>query len=143
MLQTTKVSQTSWTSATGEVWTLNTPNTNNALKAAIVDTTMIMGNGTSYGMQAASLNINQAAITSFTAFRKYVNTVGDQIINELGSGLNVQQGKYLVINVGANQELTGVRADVGVNNSIFTSNSLNLKLATLHKTLPRWLCGFV
>lgn len=124
-------SQTSWTSSTGEVWTLNTPATNNALKAAIVDTTMIMGNGTSYGLQAASLNMDQAAITSYTAFKKYVNTAGGQIINELGTNPSsgTGPGKYLAINGSLNQEEFGIQANAGLTNSLFTSISLNLKLA--------------
>ena len=123
-------SQTSRTSSTGEVWTLNTPATNNALKAAIVDTTMIMGNGTSYGMQAASLNINQNAITSYTAFRKFVNTAGGQIITETGQDLGTYQGVYHVINAFASTEWIGVNGNVGLYINSFSSSSLNLKLAT-------------
>ena len=123
-------SQTSWVSATGETWTLNTPNTNNALKAAIVDQTMIMGNGTSYGMRAPSLNINDTAITSYTVFRKFVNTVGGQIINELSADINSNQGKSLAINDAGNAESISIRANVGINASRFTSNSLSLKVAT-------------
>jgi len=122
-------SQTTWTSTTGEVWTLNTPATNNALKAAIVDTTMIMGNGTSYGMQAASLNMNQAALTSFAAFRKYVNTAGLQVINELGANATAAAGKALYLNTQANQEDVWLYANAGGYNSRFTSTNLGLKLA--------------
>jgi hypothetical protein len=123
-------SQTSWVSATGETWTLNTASTNNALKATIVDQTMIMGNGTSYGMRAASLNINDTAITSYTVFRKFVNTVGGQIINELSADINSNQGKSLAINDAGNAESISIRANVGINASRFTSNSLSLKVAT-------------
>jgi hypothetical protein len=123
-------SQTSWVSATGETWTLNTASTNNALKATIVDQTMIMGNGTSYGMRAPSLNINATAITSYTVFRKFVNTAGGQIINELSANANSNNGKWLVINDVSNQEGANIRANVGSNSSLFTSNSLLLKVAT-------------
>ena len=123
-------SQTSWVSATGETWTLNTASTNNALKAAIVDQTMIMGNGTSYGMRAPSLNINDTAITSYTVFRKFVNASGGQIINELSADYNSNHGKILSINGAINQESIGIRANVGVNASVFTSTSLSLKVAT-------------
>ena len=123
-------SQTSWVSATGETWTLNTPNTNNALKAAIVDQTMIMGNGTSYGMRAPSLNINDTAITSYTVFRKFVNTSGGQIINELSADINSNQGKFFAINDAGNAEVISIRADIGINASRFTSNSLSLKVTT-------------
>jgi hypothetical protein len=123
-------SQTSWVSATGETWTLNTASTNNALKACIVDQTMIMGNGTSYGMRAPSLNINDTAITSYTVFRKFVNTLGGQIINELSADINSNQGKFLVINDAGNAEAISIRSNVGINSSRFTSNSLSLKVAT-------------
>jgi hypothetical protein len=123
-------SQTSWVSATGETWTLNTASTNNALKACIVDQTMIMGNGTSYGMRAPSLNINDTAITSYTVFRKFVNTGLGQIINELSANANSNNGKWLVINDVSNQEGANIRANVGSNSSLFTSNSLLLKVAT-------------
>lgn len=123
-------SQTSWTSSTGEVWTLNTPSTNNALKAAIVDTTYLMGNGTSIGMRAASLNMNQTGVASYTAIRKFVNTVGSQIITELGASISSAAGKYFGINFTASQEEFGVYANVGLNNSRYSSTSTALKLAT-------------
>jgi len=123
-------SQTSWVSATGETWTLNTASTNNALKAAIVDQTMIMGNGTSYGMRAPNLNINDTAITSYTVFRKFVNTAGLQIMNELSDNINSNQGKNLYINDVANVESTLIKSNVGINASRFTSTSLSLKVAT-------------
>jgi hypothetical protein len=123
-------SQTSWTSTTGEVWTLNTPNTNNALKAAIVDRTMIMGNGSTYGMQAASLNMNQSAITSYTVFRKFVNTNGYQVITELGAGVDSGAGKALGININTNLECLRTSANIGLNDSNYTQTNLGLKLST-------------
>jgi hypothetical protein len=124
-------SQTSWVSATGETWTLNTASTNNALKAAIVDQTMIMGNGTSYGMRAPNLNINDTAITSYTVFRKFVNTVGNQIVNELGVASGIFSGKALRINNVANTERVDIFANVGQNSSSYTSTDLSLKVATV------------
>jgi len=123
-------SQTSWVSATGETWTLNTASTNNALKATIVDQTMIMGNGTSYGMRAPSLNINDTAITSYTVFRKFVNTVGGQIICELGVNGATNQGVLKTINELNNIETISIRANIGQNSSNFTSTSLSVKVST-------------
>lgn len=123
-------SGTTWTSTTGEVWTLNTPSTNNALKAAIVDTTYLMGNGTSMGMRAASLNMNQTGVASYTAIRKFVNTVGSQIITELGTSISSAAGKYFGINFTASQEEFGVYANVGLQNSRYSQTSTSLKLAT-------------
>jgi len=124
-------SQTSWVSATGETWTLNTASTNNALKAEIVDQTMIMGNGTSYGMRAPNLNINDTAITSYTVFRKFVNTAGLQAIREISDDYVTGPGALFNINTGTNQEGHGIRANVGRNASVFTSTGLGLKLATM------------
>lgn len=123
-------SQTTWTSTTGEVWTLNTPATNNALKAAIVDQTMVMGNGSSYGLRAANLNINQTAITNYVAFRKFVNTAGDQIINELGQNAVSLPGFALRINGFAGFESLELFANVGRYNNNFAQSSFNLALRT-------------
>jgi hypothetical protein len=123
-------SQTTWTSTTGETWTINTANTNNALKAAIVDRTMIMGNGTTYGMQAASLNINQSAMSSYTLFRKFVNTSGFQIITELGASVDTADGFSLAINATGNFETIRINANIGLNDSNYSQTNLGLKLAT-------------
>jgi hypothetical protein len=123
-------SQTTWTSATGETWTLNTANTNNALKAAIVDRTMIMGNGTTYGMQAPSLNMVASAMSSYTLFRKFVNTIGQQWITELGADVITNSGFVFAINVNTNYETIGIRGNVGYNDSNYSQTNLGLKLAT-------------
>jgi hypothetical protein len=123
-------SQTTWTSATGETWTVNTPNTNNALKAAIVDRTMIMGNGTTYGMQAPSLNMVASAMSSYTLFRKFVNIQGGQWIAELGANVITNSGFILAINFSPNFESIGINGNVGYNDSNYTQTNLGLKLAT-------------
>jgi hypothetical protein len=120
-------SQSTWTSATGEVWTLNTANTNNALKAAIVDRTMIMGNGTTYGMQAPSLNMVASAMSSYTLFRKFVNMAGFQIITELGANVDTTDGFSLAI---GNFESIRINANIGLNDSNYSQTNLGLKLAT-------------
>lgn len=121
-------SQTQWTSSTGEVWSINTANTVNALKGALVDRTYIMGNGTSMGLRAASLNVNRAAITSYTAFRKYNVSAGGQMVNELGTGTN--QGKYLFLPINPNREEFAITANVGTYNGQYIDSNINLKLAT-------------
>lgn len=128
-------SQTSWTSTTGEVWTLNTPNTNNALKAAIVDTTIIMGNGTSYGLQAASLNMNQAAITSYTTFRRFNDVLGEQVTSELGSNVFISPGFAYRINAFSGFESVDFYANVGRYNNNYSQSSLNLALRTVVRNI--------
>lgn len=122
-------SATTWTSTTGEVWTINTPSTNNALKAAIVDTTYLMGNGTSIGMRAASLNINSSAFTQYSGFRKFVNSLGAQIITELGF-ISGNPGIGFYINDSVNVESIYLRGNVGIWQTSFTSTNLGLKLST-------------
>ncbi|MCK6611541.1 MAG: hypothetical protein L6Q78_10935 [Bacteroidia bacterium] len=123
-------SQTSWTSSTGEVWTLNTPTTNNALKAEIVDRTIVMGNGTSFGLHAASLNINQPAMSLYTAFKKYSNSVGEQVIAELGPGAVLNPGINIVINAFGGFESQNLFANVGRHNNNYSSSTLNLAMRT-------------
>lgn len=123
------VSQTTWTSTTGEVYTVNTPSTNNALKLAVVDRTYLMGNGTSMGMRAASLNINSSAFTQYSGFRKFVNSSGAQIITELGF-ISGNPGIGYYINDDINREYIYLRGNVGIWQTSFTSTSLGLKLST-------------
>jgi hypothetical protein len=123
-------SQSTWTSTTGEVWTLNTANTNNALKAAIVDRTMIMGNGTTYGMQASSLNMVADAVSNYTIFRRFTTGGALMMINELSADVNANRGKYLYIPGGAAIEEIGLTGNVGSDVSIFNSSSTALKLVT-------------
>ena len=123
-------SQTQWTSSTGEVWSINTATTNNALKGALVDRTYIMGNGTSMGLSAASLNINRTAITNYTTFKKYSNSIGENIIVELGTNANLSQGFNLLINGFAGFESQNIFANVGRYNNNYSNNTLLLGLRT-------------
>jgi hypothetical protein len=123
-------SQSSWTSTTGEVWTNNMLATNTGFKSMICDTTLFAGNGTSVGMRAASLNMNQAAATSYTVWRKYTNIGAAQIITELGANSASSSGKGFATGFILNQEEIGIYGNVGQYNSRFTSTSLDLKLST-------------
>lgn len=122
-------SQTTIPSSTGETYTINTAATNTGLKAMIVDKGLVVGNGSSYGMQASSFNLAGSAFTRYTIFQKYSNTAGSQIINELGANIASGQGLYLAINGSASNEEFGINAG-GLNNSRYTSNSLLMKVAT-------------
>jgi hypothetical protein len=124
------VSQSSWTSTTGEVWTNNMLATNTGLKSMICDTTLFAGNGTSIGMRAASLNMNQAAATSYTVWRKYTNIGLAQIITELGANSASSSGKGFATGYILNQEEFGIYGNVGQYNARYTSTSLDLKLST-------------
>lgn len=120
-------SQSAWTSTTGEVWTRNRDVLTTGLKAAIVDRTMMMTNGTSHSMQAASLNINAAAFTNYTAFSKFNNSVTG-IISELGVDADSASGYYHAANGAPSTETTSINGNVGGNSSVWTQASLLLKL---------------
>jgi hypothetical protein len=81
-------------------------------------------------MRAPSLNINDTAITSYTVFRKFVNTPGFQVMNELGTSITATAGKALILGNNANIEDIRIFANVGLNQSQYTSTSLSLKVAT-------------
>jgi hypothetical protein len=104
--------------------------TNTGFKSMICDTTLFAGNGTSVGMRAASLNMNQSAATSYTVWRKYTNIGAAQIITELGANSASSSGKGFATGFILNQEEIGIYGNVGQYNSRFTSTSLDLKLST-------------
>jgi hypothetical protein len=61
-------SQTAWTSATGEVWTINTGTATSGYKGVLVDRTIVQGDGVDDGMESDTLNISYPR-TQFSAFK--------------------------------------------------------------------------
>lgn len=122
------ISQSTWTSSTGEVWTRNRDVLTTGLKAAIVDYTMVMTNGTSHAMQAASFNLNTAAYTNYTTFAKFNNSVLS-ILSELGVDADNASGYYHALNGAANTETSSINGNVANNSSVWSQNSLLLKQA--------------
>jgi hypothetical protein len=122
--------QNSWVSATGETWTISTNTNTTGLKATVVDKTMIQGDGTSYGMQAPSLNINEGAFTIFIVFRKFSNSnsaIG--VLTELSNNFNSNQGFSAAINDLNNSSFSfGVNANVGQNVSSYNNSNLNVQI---------------
>lgn len=129
-----KVSQTTFvSSATGETYTNNLDTTTNNLKAMLVDQTMIQGNGTSYGMQAASATINSQVFTQFSIFRKFSNatTAGaNGILNEWGAGVSSNQGLAYVPNENLNTESLYINSNAGLNGTSWQANNTALKVAS-------------
>jgi hypothetical protein len=125
------ISQSTWTSSTGEVWTRNRDVLTTGLKASIVDYTMLMSNGTSHAMRAASFNQNSAAFTNYLTFAKFNNTV-TSIVSELGVDAATASGYYHATNEGAfNTDGVSIYGNVGQNGSSYLNNSTLLRLATL------------
>ena len=123
-------SQSQWTSSTGEVWTRNRDVLTTGLKSAIVDRTMMMTNGTSHAMSAASLNINAAAITNYTAFSKFNNSVTG-MISELGVDADSVSGYFHAANGAPSTDSTNIYGNVGANGSVWTQASTALKLGAM------------
>jgi hypothetical protein len=125
--------QTQFTASTGETYTLSVATGATGLKAMIVDQTMIQGNGTTMGMQAASLAMNTATFTQYTVWRKYQNvtTAGaNGILNEFGSSVAAGQGIAFAPNEVANTESVYTSANGGLNGTSWQSTSTALKLST-------------
>jgi hypothetical protein len=89
-----------------------------------------MGNGTTYGMQAASLNMVADAVSNYTLFRRFTTSGANAIITELSADVNTNRGKYLYIPSSPLIEEFGLTGNVGSDVSIFNSSSTNLKLVT-------------
>lgn len=127
------VNQTQFTASTGETYTLNVNTGATGLKAMIVDQTMIQGNGTTMGMQAASLAMNTATFTQYTVWRKYQNVItagSSGILNEFGSNVSSGQGIAFNPNDPANNESLYTNSNGGLNGTSWQSTSTALKLST-------------
>jgi hypothetical protein len=122
-------SQTQWTSSTGEVWTINTGTAATGFKGALVDRTIVQGDGIADNLRAASFSINLPAVTIYTAFKKFNNTANFMVGCELSANYNSFSGFLLSINEFASTEGVGIRGNA-VNASYFNSSSILLKLST-------------
>jgi hypothetical protein len=122
-------SQTQWSSATDEVWSISTGTATTGYKAAVITKSIVMSDGVDDRMQAATLNINTTAVSLYSAFRKYNNTAGAAVI-ELGTDYSTTNGFGLYLNsLGAAAEAFGIFGNV-FNARVYNSNSLLLKLST-------------
>lgn len=127
------VNQTQFTSSTGETYTLNVNTGVTGLKAMICDQTMIQGNGTSMGMQAASATINTQVFTQYNVWRKYQNVItagSSGLLNEFGSSVSAGAGIAFNPNDPANTESIYISANGGLNGTSWQSTSTALKLST-------------
>jgi hypothetical protein len=77
-------SQTAWTSATGEIWTISTGTATSGYKGVLVDRTIVQGDGVDDEMSSSAFALNQPN-TSYLAFSKYssvTKTVVDGLVND-------------------------------------------------------------
>jgi uncharacterized protein YgfB (UPF0149 family) len=127
------VSATTFVSSTGETWSIVTSTTATGLKGMMIDQTMVQGNGTSMGMQAASASINTTQFTQYNVWRKYLNTItagSNGVLNEYGSNIASQQGLAFIPNENASTESLYTTANGGLNGTSWQSNSVALKVST-------------
>jgi hypothetical protein len=89
-------SQTAWTSATGEVWTIN-KSSGNTFVGALVDRTIIQGNNTTTSLKCASIAANQT-YTEYLVSTK--NGIGN-FISRATLNTRSHSGSYLVLANGA------------------------------------------
>ncbi len=127
------VNQTSWTASTGETYTLSTATATTGLKAMIVDQTMIQGNGTTMGMQAASLSINTLQFTEYNVWRKFLNSAvsgSTGILKEFGSNVASSHGYASAPNEAPNTESIYTSSNGGLNGTSWQNTSTLLKVNT-------------
>ena len=69
-------SQTQWTSATGEVWTVNQDSNATGYKGVLVFRSMLQGDGIAAKMATSTNQFTTFPATIYTAFRGFVNNTG-------------------------------------------------------------------
>jgi len=74
-------SQTQWTSATGEVWTINTGTALTGYKGQLISKTIVMSDGVDDEMSSSAFAINQPN-TSYTVYN-YYNDISKTVIDGL------------------------------------------------------------
>jgi hypothetical protein len=127
------VNSTQFTASTAETYTLQNGTGATGLKNMIVDQTMIQGNGTTMGMQAASLSINTLQFTEYNVWRKFSNAItagSNGVLKEFGSNASLNQGFAYIPNEGFNLESIYTNSNGGLNGTSWQSNSLLLKVST-------------
>jgi hypothetical protein len=126
-------SQTQWTSATGEVWTINTGTATTGYKSALVSRTLVQSDGVDDTMQATSYALTATGVSVYSTYRKFttaVNPSGFSVLVETSANVNSNQGFLVDFNEGVNTSVNAIRGDVGTTNASFSDTSVLLKLVT-------------
>jgi hypothetical protein len=130
-------SQTQWTSATGEVWTINTGSASTGYKGVLVDRTIVQGDGvddklTASGFSAITLNTRFAALNP-------INISGGYIIQGRQSGTG---DKHLWYQTGGNIQAY-TNAGGSINFAGIAANSLKLYSTDFNTTSSNCLTNNV
>jgi len=132
-------SQTAWTSATGEIWTINTGTATSGYKGVLVDRTIVQGDGvddyldnptflrnslmTQYlGYSAQALSSGEQAQIIDSSLTNYNNSICQTTSNMfswLNSSLSNMSGSASIIN---RRNILAVNYNAGVNNNIKTND---------------------
>ena len=131
-------SQTQWTSATGEVWTINTGTATTGYKGTIVDRVIVMSDGVDDNMIST---VNRAnLLTQYLAVKPYINdnTVDRTVIDANGTSfqnsisltsslfyyvLNGFGGSKAISNTINTLQILAAISNAGVKNSLSKNNS--------------------
>lgn len=125
------VSQTTIPSSTGETYTINIDTNTTGLKSMICDKGLIVGNGSSYAMQAPSFAFNNEKITHYAVYRKFNNTILS-VHSAIGNNAGGANGYYLANNEGSNNTVGVGVFGTAFNGRNYTDSGLLMKISTAY-----------
>jgi hypothetical protein len=99
-------SQTAWTSATGEVWTINTGTATTGYKGVLVNRTIVMSDGVDDGLAPISNILLFINGTNYTSLRKFDLSVANKPLLMMGSNPNEFDYKHTSNVINSIQPLT-------------------------------------
>jgi len=146
-------SQTAWTSATGEVWTINTGTATSGYKGVLVDRTVVQGDGIDDSMETANsvwgsvssvysaikfINLNTKLGTSVDsnlaniAIQKYegIDAVNNYFVFQGGININTNVSSRNNLNTLYNSVRNGSSSALNFNNGTSTTGTLNTAIST-------------
>jgi len=135
-------SQTAWTSATGEVWTINTGTATTGYKGVLVDRTLVQGDGVDDTLLSSTLNTAQPR-TNYSSVRAYI-TGADTLFSdgnnfppyqnllrqysggtlEINSDGSVSMASSSLINKLVTSIINSTTSTIRVNNGTVTTSSI-------------------
>lgn len=94
-------SQTQWTSATGEVWTINTGTASTGYKGALVYRNMIMSDAIDDAMASGNVTIGGQQVGFYSSARILNNVISFNILSEYGNTASNQNNFAILIGTGS------------------------------------------
>ena len=112
------VSQTQWTSATGEIWSISTGTATSGYKGVLVDRSIVQSDGIDDGLSPTSNILLFINGTAYSAWRIFETSTGNKSIVSLGNNPN-----EIDIKINTNR----------INNVIMFSSALNLRFVAMQR----------